>query len=554
MGAHSGAQIFVAALLAAYPWLAAWNLVVHAWRAWIVVVGLHALWLALRPAKEMLARRLLAALALTGLCGAAFVLLVMVYIRIGSELLGRDYYILASLLHAASAHPGSPPENLRWLVPNTPTYIQGYFDPITPLVNRALDITHDPVRLLAFHSVMTLTAPIAAWWIASTRTSLNAFQFALPVAVMMHPSMLTQMLSDYHTSEIGVGLLLLGTYFFFVRDGLKRRLQVQAFGALLLGTLAKISYWPSWLMFGILSAFRRHWYWTLAYGLVGGAALGIHQLLVQGQVTPGVATFFGAYGSTPSEVLKTLIAQPERWLTAVIQPNRWLFFLELLIPLGFSIVAFPLAVVPTLPLVLFTLLDSSAEGYRYSLMGEYGTEYLGYLVGGSLVGLATAPKWLRMAVLAVMTIGVPALISVRPGLYWTNISVQTAVLLGQSYPREAAFSECAVGSSPVAVTNYNWITYARETPDRVWVDDNEKSMTGEEVPWESFGTLIFPADTRVRGSLTNFPQLQPGYDVGRYGELLDRLPVRVLTPRGWEYRGGQRLAGCAARFGYPLAG
>ena len=188
-----------------------------------------------------------------GLGGLAFNQLLMVYAHIVSDLLGRDYHILASLLQAASINPSSPPENLRWLLPGAPTYLQGYFDPITPLINRVFDLTHDPFRLLAFHSAAMLTAPLIVWWIARKRQALNAFRLALLVALLVHPSVLTQMLSDYHRSEIGGGLLLLGTYYFFLDRGKRPR----AFVPLLLGTLAKISYWPSWLMFGVLSALRR---------------------------------------------------------------------------------------------------------------------------------------------------------------------------------------------------------------------------------------------------------------------------------------------------------
>ena len=133
------------------------------------------------------------------------------------------------------------------------------------------------------------------------------------------------------------------------------------------------------------------------------------------------------------------------------------------------------------------------------------------------------------------------------------MTLATARLVGQSYPRESGFSECAVGANPVLVTNYDWITYVREYLDRVWVDDNEKRMAASDAPRGSLETLVYPADTRVQGSLTDYPRLQPGYDVGLYGELLSRLPVRAVTPKGWDYQGGQRLADCAARFGYQVS-
>lgn len=556
------AQIVGTASLAAYPWLASFSLAPPHWRLWFVALGAVALWLLLSPPRVAWARRSISALAACGLLGTAFPQLLVIYARIVRDYLSMDYTILASLIHAASVNPASGPENL-WFYPAPWTLLQLYLDPLTPLVNRVFDLTHDPFRLLAFHSLMTLAGPAAVWWLASRHVALQPFQFILPAALLMHPAVSTQMVSDYHESEVALGLLLLGTYWFFADRGRRGR----GFVALLAGTLFKISYWPSWFMFGVLSAFRRQWRWTAAYGAAGVAALLVYEVLnAGGQKSPGLSPFLGGFGTTPLEILRNLVIHPQLWLPWVLQPSRWIFFLALLLPLGLCALVYPLAVVPVLPLVALSLLDAS--GIRTMVPLEYATEYLGYLVGGSLVGLAAASRLVRGMVLLALTLGtsislaVPGQLTwlelqspVTPELIWTNMTLPRARLSERGYFQDAAFSACAAADAPVLATSYHWMTYAREYPDQVWVDDAASAKLAgiSEARWRSFETLAAPHAGDDRATLNHFPTMAEGYDVARYQQLLQRLPVHVLTPRGWDYWGGPRLADCAERFGYEAS-
>lgn len=535
----------LAGALAAYPWLAVWGVVHPRWRLWLLAIGLHALWLGIAGLWRPALQRVFSGLALAGLAGVGLAQLVAVYGHIVGESLGKDFYTLAALIRWATINPLAPPVNNWW---SPVSLIQNDFDLVTPLVSRAFDLTHDPFRLLAFHSVMVLSAPFFAWCICLSQPGLRAFQFAFPLALLVHPSLSTAMMSDYHESELGVGLLLLGTYWFFLDRGKRAR----GFWPLLLGTLLKVSYWPSWFMFGVVSAFRRQWRWTAAYLVLGVLALAAYQRVNQGTLSPGAAEFLGPLGSSPIQVARNVVFHPELWIHSALQPNRWVFFAALLLGLGFCIVAFPLAVVPLLPLVALTLLD--VTGHRAVLTFEYASEYLGYIAGGSLVGLAVASRWLRLAILSALALGMTVSLQLPADpnvVTWTTMNLNRANVIGAGYFREAEFSQCAVGDAPVVATYYNWITFARENLDRVWIDE-AATMRLPDSRWDSFETLVSPHGGQW--SFSRFPNVLPEYDVAHYQAVLDRLPVHVVTPRGsgWDYWGGQRLKDCAARSGYKV--
>src|SRR5579862_3606360 len=454
-------QLVAIAVLAAWPWLHAFGKISvdASWRPWLAAVGLHAIWLQLRPYKQ----RFLAVFALLGLGGVLLSQALEVYLSIVQAGIQLDYWLLVSRIRHAAFDPFSNLPNL-WMMQPFNGMLQVYFDPLTPLINRVLDLTHDPFRLLGFHTLMIFSAPLVVLWLTSRHPQLRAFQFALPVALLVHPALSLSMESDYHSSEVAVGLLLLGTYYFF-SEGTGR--QWKGFLPLLAGTLIKISYWPSFLMFGPLSALRRRWLWAVMYVGTGVVALVLHSVLVRGGAAGGFFDFFSKLGNSPSQVIYNAIFHPSLWAQQVLLPERWLFYVLVLLPLGFCVIAYPLAIVPALPLLAFAMLDGS--GFR-SMMIQYATEYLGYFVGGALVGLTRVSNWMRLAILILLAVGMPVSFNDATGFVWPRMTVRTAVVVTQDYFQEARFSECAVGSAPVLTTDIQWVTYIREYPDHLWYD------------------------------------------------------------------------------------
>jgi hypothetical protein len=142
--------------------------------------------------------------------------------------------------------------------------------------------------------------------------------------------------------------------------------------------------------------------------------------------------------------------------------------------------------------------------------------------------------------------------------YWSPVNQKLAAALSQAneYYRATELTACAVGDAPVVVTNYNWATYIRGFWSQVWVDS--KGRTEYEPPidpatWERVETLVYPGTVGTAGTFLNFPQTTGPYDVSRYAALMDRLPVTVEIQESsyrWNYLGGERLADCAAKFGY----
>jgi Predicted membrane protein (DUF2079) len=318
-----------AAILAVFPWLHAFGLLETTnadWVAWIGAIGLHALALHVWPPR----RRLVPGLSLATVLGLCFAQAAIVFWRLETNYLSRDFALVAGWLSALDRGPFAVMASSPYSTPFS--YFQLYFDPLVPLLNRVLRLTDDPVRLLGFQLIAVLLAPIATWYICVRAAALRAFQFLLPVVFLLHPALVGPLQLDYHTSPVGLTLLTVGSYAYW--RGRRR----SSFVLILLGTLTKISYWPSWIMFGIVYAVRRRWAWAAIYVVVGTIALVTYTRIVpvrSGSGPIGVSGQFNYLGDSHVQIALNVIREPLVWMTPVAHPARWLFFVVMFLPFGF---------------------------------------------------------------------------------------------------------------------------------------------------------------------------------------------------------------------------
>jgi uncharacterized membrane protein len=574
-------QVVAAALVAAFPWAHGLGVLTPAfesWIAWAAMVGAQALMMLARPARS----RLVPVFSLLAVLGLCFVQAVGVYWRLVANHLGRDFALVGMWLAATLRGLFSAPITRTEEGPFS--YFLFYFDPVVPLVNVLLRLTDDPARLLGFQLVAVVAAPISVWYLCVREATLKSVQLLLPVALLMHPALVGPLQLDYHTSTIGLAPFLIGSYAFWMnRHG-------AAFWCLLLGALTKVSYWPSWLVFGMVHGMRRRWMLAGLYGAIGVAALVIYtQLQAQRpQGALGIRTGFGYLGETHAEIAVNAVLKPALWLAPALHPAPWLFFLVLLMPFGFVVFRRPITLAPTVPLALLSLLDGSA--WRAIVFNIYAIEYLGFIVAGILVAIRTAGRsakaimivaialgivgfladpyaWIDRA--AVSTLGSPVVMRDAPvsastvalaydreraagylDLYWRPRLGETSGLVA-GHTQMAAFTTCAIGDAPVIATSYSFAALLRGQWDRVYFDEGGAQI--RPIVWQSAETLITPGDGDTAGSFASFPTTSGPYDVGRYATLMDRLPIAVATDQSayqWRYLGGERLAACAAEFGY----
>lgn len=535
-------QIAATAALAVYPWgrlVESTGLPPVSWEQWIAAVGVLSFWLVLQPTRTWLIGLPTLALIL-GLCA---VQIADIYFFIVGGQLSIDYHILSSLIYRASIDILTTPPNLWWLPPNA-SYIRVYYDPWAPLFARLFSITSSPFGLLGYQMIALLGGAFVIWLLTQIRRPLRSFQVLLPVAWLMHPSLIWTVQTDYHTSGIGISVLLVGSYLFF-----KRR-KIPAVVALLVGIATKISYWPCCLIFGTLSALRRDWRWAAAYFGIGTAAVLIHQLIQQQPGTPGASSFFGV--SNPSDVVIDAIVHPDHWLERLITTPEWQFFVWLSAPFGFLFAASPLTLTPTLPLIGYVLLDQT--GYRSQINFFYSSEFLGFLMAGTLITIDRAKTIGRLVAPVAVTIGtIAAFQQFGMERNWSG-TYRRATMFSAGYFEEVAFATCATGGESVLMSSPQWSTYARGVLDSVWFDNTGgMGKVVDDETWRQFGTLVYPSDPHDLFTLSKFPVANFPYDYDHYIQLLERLPVSVKTPRNWVYRGSSRLAACADQFGYAVS-
>ncbi len=387
-------HILAASLLAGYPWVFALGVVqteAITWHGWLALVGAQGLCMVIRSPRS----RLIPLMSLGLLLGLCFIQATLVYHSIVLSGIQRDYFLLGVWIDQAAHDFRTIPINTENVL--QASHLQIYFDFISPAVNRVLQLTHDPFRLLAFHFIAIAGGSIVTWIIAVRNERLRPFQIILPVIFMMHPSVPLTINSDYHTSGIGVAFFIVGTYLF----GIQRHRS--AFVILLIGTLTKISFWPSWLMFGVLHAFRRRWLWALSYAIPGCAAIVLYCVIQPPGQKGTVDFFFPHLGASPAEVATNAIFKPHLWIGHALDPLRLSFFVLLLLPLGFAVFRRLDLLAPTLPLAGFSLADFTWQ--RTIVSNTYGSEYLGFCFAAVLVGLLVSSRRVQAFMLAAMTFG-----------------------------------------------------------------------------------------------------------------------------------------------------
>jgi hypothetical protein len=206
---------------------------------------------------------------------------------------------------------------------------------------------------------------------------------------------------------------------------------------------------------------------------------------------------------------------------------------------------------PIVPLIAWTFLDAS--GARALIGAPYAVEYLPFVLAASLLGLARLAPRGQAAAVVVMVLG--SVISVGSTDLPMRLSSSVALLPElNEYRRAIGFTSCAAADRPLLATDFSFSAYPRGRLDMVWFDAGRVPVPGVAVPaeqWARFGTLVYPTDPIEPRTLSNYPSLAADLDAARYDELLGRLDSTATVQR-WTYRGGQRLADCAAAFGYSV--
>lgn len=539
-----------ALLLGLFPWVLLittlpWSR--RAWSLWMVAVAAHAVWMCWRAPRS----RIVPAASLAAILGFLCIQLVLVWQKIVSEDLVKDYFNYMTLISLAAQDFFARPPNLAPAL-QIP-YLQYSFDPVVPLLTRIIPLTASPFYLLGFQTLALFAPAFVLWALAVRDATLRPFQFFLPALYILLPAVPYTAQGDYHTSGIGISLLLLGTVLVFTRTS-------QAWLLLLIGTLTKVSYWPSFLMFSAVSLLYRRRRAAALFAATFVAAMALYEHL---QTVPSysLGQFFGYLGASPFEMLQTLLTHPDVVLAQVAQPAKWLYLLRLLLPLGFGPLLFPPALLPTLPLIAMSLLDST--GYRSLTFSEYALEYTPFLFAAELIVLKLAPPSRRIVLVVLATVGTLAslvLYESAPGYYtvfypyWSPPTVASLQVAMPQYNRQVQFVNCAMGDDTVLATIYKWVTFLRRDYDHVWVDDGFLYVHPTPEEWDHFGLLVFSTDPTTRGNVLTFPFVQQnavGYDAANYAALRSRLPILVQTPN-YFYAGGDQLAACAQQFGFPI--
>ena len=204
---------------------------------------------------------------------------------------------------------------------------------------------------------------------------------ALAAGYLLYPSVVFNVLFDFHPDHLFIPLLLFAFYFLEVGNPWGLALS----GVLML--LVKESLVPTVAVFGIYTALVKRRYLLGAVVALGSAVF--FWLVVMPRSpglfkTGGTAESHGYLGASLPEIVGTVLTSPGVWLPEVVQVPKLKFLFLMLAPLMFLPVLAPKPLLVALPGLFMTLL--SRGPHQYQIWAQYAAPLIPPLFVAAVFG------------------------------------------------------------------------------------------------------------------------------------------------------------------------
>ncbi len=289
-------------------------------------------------------------------------------------------------------------------------FLGHHFAPLVAILAPLYRLWPDARLLLAAEVAALALAAIPLYVCARTRLG-PATGLLIVLIYFLYPPLHFAALTDFHEIHLAVPLLMASTV-----SLVDRRFRTSILW-LAIALLAKEEVAFIAIGFGVYISlvFRR---WRL--GLAVAAATLVWGILVLQVIIPalnagGNYAFYGRYatlGSTPREMVHTLIFHPLTILRLMTEPDKLIFIAQVLLPLGcLPVIGAPIILLAIPTLVYLLLSDYS---YMTSITFYYTAPLIPFLFVAVIVALQRLQAWkVRAYQLALVVLTVAVLISAR---------------------------------------------------------------------------------------------------------------------------------------------
>jgi uncharacterized membrane protein len=279
------------------------------------------------------------------------------------------------------------------------TRLAAHVEPILIPIAQLYRLFSGPETLLVLQAVVISLGALPAFWLARDKLRNDFAAIGFASAYLLAPELEAANLSDFHPVALASSFLLFA-FWFLHRD---RYLPFLVFATLAMMTKEQVPISVSLLGLYIVFVKQRPW---VGWPVVAFAAIWF--LVAFFVVLPAnnplrVSPYLSRYdqlGSSPIEVIATLITDPGRAFPAESLPDKLLYLRQLFAPVAFLAWLSPLTLMPALPDLAINLLSSFEP--MYSGGSHYSAVIVPFIIIASIDGLALLASLLaRLSVLMV---------------------------------------------------------------------------------------------------------------------------------------------------------
>lgn len=284
---------------------------------------------------------------------------------------------------------------------NTVSRFAIHGDIILVLISPLYLIWSDPRMLLLLQTIVLSLGSIFVYLIARKILVDKNLSLAFAVSYLLYPAVGYVNLYDFHAISLATTFLLATFYFYLT----KNYILVTIFA--LLSAFTKEQAWAITSIFGfyifvkeLLNRTKRNLRHVL-YGFILFAISALMFVLLFWKIIPlfkggnhFALLYYSQFGSTTSEVIKNILLNPVKTISTLTEGTRLYYLSELLGPLGYLSLLFPILLIFTIPDLMINLLSQNAQ--LHQIYYQYSSTITPFLFIAAIFGAKLLPAKIKI--------------------------------------------------------------------------------------------------------------------------------------------------------------
>ncbi|MFN8533618.1 MAG: DUF2079 domain-containing protein [Dehalococcoidia bacterium] len=265
------------------------------------------------------------------------------------------------------------------------TRLAAHVEPILLPIAQVYRLFSGPETLLVIQAIVISLGALPVFWLARDKLRNDFAAITFASAYLLSPELEAANLSDFHPVSLASSFLLFAFYFLH-KD---RYVGFVVFAILAMMTKEQVPLSIAMLSLYIVFVKRKPFIGWPVFAVAGAWFLVAFLVVLPANNPTRASPYLSRYdqlGSSPLEVIGTLITDPGKAFPAKSFPDKLLYLRQLFSPVAFLAWLSPLALLPALPDLTINLLSSFEA--MYSGGSHYSAVIVPFIIIASIDGLA----------------------------------------------------------------------------------------------------------------------------------------------------------------------